>query len=580
MNIVNATPFQFAPLAGRINFPKHSLTLIVKGTFDLMPGGTVVHAKEPSFPLGDQYYPDDIDMVGGSRYESDFAYYKPRADVLLAGHCHASGGKPVSACKVTFRVGTCSRSLYVFGDRYWKGLPGMKVISDPKPFTRMELRYENSFGGPGFDSNPVGKGFIKNHDTGNDTLLFLPNIEDPEHLIDAPWSRPIPAGFGPLGRMWRERALKLGTYTKNYRQERWPWFPQDFDWSHYNAAPPQLQYDGFLRGDEPLYFEHLHPEISRFTSRLPGIAPRCFLDRDSDDSRGGTVFSEVSMHLDTLWVDMDMQRVELVWRGSAEVSSDEYEDVRNVFIMSEPVNGPAASPQRCYELFRAMQAEEAAEWAMEPEMPPVAAAPEPAEADMKTPAGAAAAFTAKAGTVTAEEIPPELATGDTDSIGRDNVRDAEMPDPADIKAQAYAILAQGGIDLDALSPEVRQKVEGEMDSVINRMAGDDPSRVLQEQEAQLETQITETLAKLGIDRGKLPSLSEKARNEQMKLIEVLGFGTTYEEAIADGNSEEVNEMLSLMAAMLPKMGVDPENLDMLIEYARKQKDNDDNDNEE
>ncbi len=33
MKILNLTPFPFAPYAGRIGFPRHSMTLIVKGTF-------------------------------------------------------------------------------------------------------------------------------------------------------------------------------------------------------------------------------------------------------------------------------------------------------------------------------------------------------------------------------------------------------------------------------------------------------------------------------------------------------------------------------------------------------------------
>ena len=50
MDIINNTRFLVAPLAGRIGFPKHSLTLIVKGTFDLVPGQRAVAGQRSAFP--------------------------------------------------------------------------------------------------------------------------------------------------------------------------------------------------------------------------------------------------------------------------------------------------------------------------------------------------------------------------------------------------------------------------------------------------------------------------------------------------------------------------------------------------
>ena len=137
MRAVNRTPFQFAPLAGRLRYPGHSLTLIVKGTFDLTPGGEATPAEEHQPVTGDVFYPDDQDGAGSCRYESDFAFHKPRADLLLAGTCHPPGGEPALACNVTFQVGSHSRKLRVWGDRRWQGPRGFRKISEPEPFTRM-----------------------------------------------------------------------------------------------------------------------------------------------------------------------------------------------------------------------------------------------------------------------------------------------------------------------------------------------------------------------------------------------------------------------------------------------------------
>ena len=216
---VNLTSFTSAHISGRLHFPGHSLTFAVKGTFDLHHGKPAEPAGHQPYPTGDEFYPDDSDMTGGARYEYDFAFFKPKTDLLLVGHCHPAGENPVPACRVTFRAGPYSRSLYVFGNRFWKGLPGLRVISDPEPFKTMELRYENSFGGTDDARNPVGKGYGERKNAEGKTEWPLPNIEDPEHLIDSPDSRPEPAGYGPLGRMWKYRASMMGTYTKDWKND-------------------------------------------------------------------------------------------------------------------------------------------------------------------------------------------------------------------------------------------------------------------------------------------------------------------------------------------------------------------------
>jgi uncharacterized protein YjbI with pentapeptide repeats len=161
-----------------------------------------------------------------------------------------------------------------------------------------------------------------------------------------------PAGFGPLPRTWPQRSSKLGTYDDKWLKERWPWFAEDFDWRYHNAAPEDLQVDGYLRGDEHLYFENLHPVHSQYHSRLPGMTVRCFLLElaDPTDSRGS--FREVTMNLDTLWVDMDSECLVLVWRGVAEVASDENEKIEHVYLETENLDTPTQTHEYYEALFR------------------------------------------------------------------------------------------------------------------------------------------------------------------------------------------------------------------------------------
>jgi uncharacterized protein YjbI with pentapeptide repeats len=336
MELINLTSLQYAPIVGRIGFPKHSLTLIVKGTFDLVHNGSASISEDQFFPTGDELYPDDDEGDGSHFYGSDFAYFKPRADLLLSGKCCSPGGQPIQACKVTFGVGARSKTLGVFGNRYWSQIT--KTISDPQPFTEMELRYENSFGGEGFKKNPVGKGYGTLKDTDGTTKWPLPNIEDLKHLVDSPKSQPEPAGFGPVDSLWPQRYAKMGTYKGAWLKERWPWYPTDFDWGYYNGAPADMQVEGYLKGDESLYFENLHSSISRYQSRLPGLRPRLFIQKQGAAKQDEPVFFEPDLKLDTLWVDMEAEKLVLVWRAVIEVLSEDYDEIEHVFMAGESMD--------------------------------------------------------------------------------------------------------------------------------------------------------------------------------------------------------------------------------------------------
>jgi uncharacterized protein YjbI with pentapeptide repeats len=549
LEIVNRTPFQFAHIVGRLPFPNHSLTLIVKGTFDLSPGRKVTPAKEQLYPTGDEYYPDDDEMAGSPRYESDFAYFKPRADLLLVGNCHPPGGKPAPACKVTFSVGEKSKSLLVLGNRCWKrNVFCLWAMTDPEPFSKMILRYENSFGGKEYKKNPVGKGCGRQKTKTGKSLRPLPNIENPDALVIEPGSRLDPAGYGPLGRMWHQRQSKLGTYKGNYLKERWPWFPLDFDWGHFNAASPDMQLEKYLKGDEPLCFENLHPECPQYKAQLPGLNVRCFLNHSTEEETDQTRFNEVAMNLDTLWVDMEAEKLILVWRGWAKVGSEDYEEVQHVFIMSEPVDQEPESIEQSRKLFLARLAEMEKEWATETEEPEAIETSDVSEEpDLKTP-------------VPEEPIDAKIAGLE--------VPEAEKRmdiSPKEIEAQVSAILAQAGVDLESFPPHVREKMKEGQSRIMKRMTEQDPAKVMKQERAELQAQIKDACSTLGIDMGNLPPMSEKAKAEQIRFVRELGI----QDVDMEGN-QELATFLTTMNAVLPQMGIDPENLSPLIEEAKKQ----------
>jgi hypothetical protein len=85
----------------------------------------------------------------------DMCMPKPKGEVLVVGRCFAPGDEPVMASEVRLRIGPIDKTLYVFGDRFWKRrFLFFKTISDPLPFTEMAVTYENAFGGHDYRKNP------------------------------------------------------------------------------------------------------------------------------------------------------------------------------------------------------------------------------------------------------------------------------------------------------------------------------------------------------------------------------------------------------------------------------------------
>lgn len=339
MDLVNETGLEAAWMVVKTDPPRSSLITVVKGTFRLRHEEAAVLAEEQLSPAGDQFESDD--PARPLRYPMDFAPFKPRADALLVGTCHAPGGTPVSMARVSFGVGERVKSLIVFGDRQWtRG----DVATEPVPFVSLPLSWERAFGGPDFAHNPFGRGVERAAGGRPGQPQLLPNIESADRLLRSRTDAPQPAGFGPVPDSWPQRLRKWGTFDDQYLETRWPAPPSNTDWSFFNAAPEDQQLATFLNGDEELFMEHLHPTIPQYRSRLPGLRVRCFLN---ERARAECRLREIPMRLDTSFVDMDSELLVLVWRGHLDVRSPKLIDVEHLFVMSEPLEHPPAELDEC-----------------------------------------------------------------------------------------------------------------------------------------------------------------------------------------------------------------------------------------
>ncbi len=238
--------------------------------------------------------------------------------------------------QIRLRFGQLSKTLNVYGNRYWKYTGGFARMTAAEPFGEMDVSWENAFGGSDFPLNPLGKGTVPVRLASGDALVPLPNIEDPKHLIGSPRDRPAPAGFGPYDFVWPQRFSKLGTYDERWKRERFPGFAADLDWSAFNAATEDQWIPGYLKGGEAIELFGMHPVKPIVLSRVPTWQPRCFINQQSSS----IALREVPCHAETMWLFPHVERGVLIYRGLAKIDSDDAFDVKQLLLAVEEPGKP------------------------------------------------------------------------------------------------------------------------------------------------------------------------------------------------------------------------------------------------
>jgi uncharacterized protein YjbI with pentapeptide repeats len=328
-----------------------SVSFFIKGVFHLRPNADPIPwEKGPGHVSGDIMI--DGDKKKGLGYASDFVPYKPNADFSAIGTAYPPANATTHFL-ATMRVGDASRSIGVVGERLWKHHLLGEEPGVPAQVKPTRLSWNNARGGPNFPMNPLGMG-----DDGGKMHLLV----DPNHLATSTHDQVPPALFAPFPSDSPFRRSKIGTYNKEWAATRWPWMPRDFDYSYYNAPDPRQWIKGYLRGDEELVFENMHPKIPIYNTRLPKLRARCFVNQTTNWSLdlmpedAIREFHEVPMVLDTLWADMDEEKLVLVWRGHAPISSFKLQDIDHLVIATEPLGEPLAPKSHYQELLEAATA--------------------------------------------------------------------------------------------------------------------------------------------------------------------------------------------------------------------------------
>ncbi|MET1254929.1 DUF2169 family type VI secretion system accessory protein [Aliikangiella maris] len=302
------------------------LSLVVKGTFDLLPKSE--EGIECELKFAEQQRPVNLDgeyvaqpESSSYLYEPETAYTKPTTDIVVIGDA-VSGRGPVRALTVDIKVGQLQKKLMVFGDRQWIKQSSSYRISTPEPFESLPLIYENAFGGwdrrdsdesnHHFEArNSVGKGFyhpeVTKKNIDSELPLYLPNIENPEQLIQKITDTPEPAGCGFTLPHWQPRVTLAGTYDEQWLTTKSPLLPDDFRSDFFNAASPGLIAPKYLCGDEKVQISNM-TRNGLLIFELPKLNPYCSIELTDSDN-------PMPLLLDTVIINLKNQQVELIWRN-------------------------------------------------------------------------------------------------------------------------------------------------------------------------------------------------------------------------------------------------------------------------
>lgn len=309
LQLENRTPFAAELYLLPDQHGVDTIYLVVKASFNIGRELTLSDDQIPPRPA-DIFYGDP--ETTSIRYASDVHLGKPGTDIIMNGFASAPDGTSVSELDVSLQLGHLRKAVKVYGDRQWVN----GTVSKPQPFSKMPLVYEKAYGGISLldgeiDSsdtrNPVGCGYLGNRKPDALDGTPLPNLEDPAALICTPQDSPNPVCFGFVSPGWSPRIELCGTYDDDWRSNRAPFLPLDFDLRFFQMAHPDLSSEKPLKGGEDVIIDGMHPK-GQLAFKLPEVAFNCSLMVD------GKTFSP-GFSLETVLLEPNRLKLEMTWRA-------------------------------------------------------------------------------------------------------------------------------------------------------------------------------------------------------------------------------------------------------------------------
>ncbi|MDP3195609.1 DUF2169 domain-containing protein [Tabrizicola sp.] len=345
MRLENTTPFPANFTLALDKQGHEQIVLVVRATFTLSPArGAPTLIAPVQLPLieADVFGPDPA--WDATIFETDFAHFRPRCDVLAQARAHAPGGEPATSVDVGIRLGGWAKKFTAHGSRIWlRGAAG-HAPSEKRPFLVQDIGYDHAYGGidPEADNpataktypeNPVGLGYYPN----SVNREGKPLAQTSEFGADAvsPDGGFPPMAFGPLGRTWMPRRQYAGTYDEFWLDNRVPLLPLDFDDRYFQASAPDQQIS-YPLGGEAIEIVNLSPE-GRLSGQVPLTQIVVTFERKS-----GRITQRIA-NLDTVLFLPEDHRMCLTWRTRITAERDLFEFARAI-IVERPLEGATHWP--------------------------------------------------------------------------------------------------------------------------------------------------------------------------------------------------------------------------------------------
>jgi hypothetical protein len=340
VKIVETMPMSAAMTVAPDRVGAEHYLLVIKRTFDIPMDRSVPKPAMIQDRLieADQYYGDPAST--SIHAASDWAFRKPKTDLIVIGSACSPRGSEVRALDVRLRVGSViDKTIRVTGDRFWQTrLIGAYHPSDPLPFERLPIVYERAFGGA--DTSPtnpkhhrfhrenlVGVGVFASTDPDGIVGKKLPNLAPPGRPL-AQWGETTKTVcFGFVSPHWVPRADYAGTYDQAWLDSRYPLLPTDFNEFFHQTAPADQVIEG-LRDAERITITNMHPDGTIEFAVPPVELPVVFMFKDQGDHH-------VTPKLDTVVVRPNDLRFSLVWRVSVRCAGKLY-SLRQVVVGEKP----------------------------------------------------------------------------------------------------------------------------------------------------------------------------------------------------------------------------------------------------
>jgi len=194
MELINHTPYASKLYRTMLNEREIACSPILRVTYDVYDRAIAI-SKKQSWPVSFAPWETEYGPM-----PNDNVFRKNGVDIMVFGSAIARGNKPVEKVEVSVNIkNKLNHRVIVFGDRHWqKG----ERISRPKPFVKIPMTMDNAYGGLAdwdglkvpYNKNLYGKGYIIEKEEMINKKL--PNIEDPNNLIQKWDQRPNPTGVG------------------------------------------------------------------------------------------------------------------------------------------------------------------------------------------------------------------------------------------------------------------------------------------------------------------------------------------------------------------------------------------------